>query len=97
MASTWTIAYLGGAPEDLHGLGMLYARGVNDIWDAERAVECFRRAARAGFAPSQLELARAYARGIGAPLDHLRAMGWLLRAADQGYQPALEMLGRWWS
>ncbi|GAB3092552.1 2OG-Fe(II) oxygenase [Lysobacter terrae] len=50
------------------------------------------RAAEAGFAPAQIELARMQLHGVGAPRDPEQAVAWLLRAEAGGHPIAAYML-----
>jgi hypothetical protein len=50
------------------------------------------RAAEAGFAPAQIEVARMLLHGVGTELDPRQAVAWLLRAEASGHPVAAYML-----
>ena len=56
--------------------------------DPERAVYWYRRAAEAGLAEAQFNLAHCLATGSGTPRDDVEAFGWMSRAAQQGLADA---------
>lgn len=58
----------------------------------EEAYSWQRRAAEAGLAPAQIELARMQLHGIGTPVDPRQAVNWLLRAEAGGHPFAAYLL-----
>lgn len=58
----------------------------------EEAHDWHRRAAEAGYAPAQVELARMQLYGVGVVPDPARAVAWLLRAENTGHPVAAYLL-----
>jgi len=65
--------------------------------DPSRAVYWYRRAADAGLAEAQFNLAHCLATGSGTPRDDVEAFGWMLRAAQQGLAEAQFLVGMMFS
>jgi TPR repeat protein len=61
--------------------------------DPVQAVYWYRRAAEAGIAEAQFNLAHCLATGTGTPRDDAAALRWLLRAATQGLVDAQFLAG----
>lgn len=84
--------------ESLAALGVLDAKhslyeisswvGVNDL-SQKKALNYLKEAAEDGYAPSQVELARAYIKGAFGKSDPEKAHYWLVKAAEQGHADAL--------
>jgi hypothetical protein len=68
------------------------AQGLVARQRMEEAYAWHRRAAEAGFAPSQIELARMQLHGVGTERDAPEAVEWLLRAEATGHPIAAYML-----
>jgi len=81
---SWAQLNLGAALD--HGLGG-FAR------DPVRAVAWYRRAAAAGLAEAQFNLAHCLATGSGTARDDAEALGWMLKAAAQGLSSAQFLAG----
>lgn len=58
----------------------------------DRTLARLNKAAQAGFAHAQYNLAGKYLRGEDVPKDTANAQKWLTRAAEQGYAPAQSLL-----
>lgn len=58
----------------------------------EEAHDWHLRAAEAGFAPAQIELARMQLHGVGVAMSAEQAVGWLLRAESSGHPVAAYLL-----
>ena len=54
----------------------------------------FLRAAEAGLADAQYNLALMYENGLGTEADPNEAGKWLYRSSEQGYEPALQHITR---
>jgi hypothetical protein len=72
-----------GDPEAEYQLAMIYAKGPRQ--DLPRAVTWFRKAADAGMADAQYDLATLYASGLGVPADMQQALKWYRLAAAQNH------------
>ena len=81
---SWAQLNLGAALD--HGLGG-FAR------DPVRAVSWYRRAAAAGLAEAQFNLAHCLATGSGTARDDTEALSWMLKAAEQGLSSAQFLAG----
>jgi hypothetical protein len=79
--------------ERIFELGDRYARGNDVARDDAKAVDLYRAAADAGFAPAQNNLAFMYGEGRGVKQDDGEAVKWYRRAAEQEYPPAITSLG----
>lgn len=75
-------------------LGVQFSQGLgSDNRDFPEAAKRFRRAARAGFAPAQYNLALLYATGCGVASDAAETCRLLRDAAEQGSVRAMHALG----
>lgn len=75
-------------------LGILYMNGADGVPpDQKRAVGLIERAAQAGLARAQDELARLYLDGVGKQQSDRQAFEWFSKAAAQNYAPAQTALG----
>ena len=81
---SWAQLNLGAALD--HGLAG-FAR------DPVRAVSWYRRAAAAGLAEAQFNLAHCLATGSGTARDDAEALSWMLKAAEQGLSSAQFLAG----
>ena len=81
---SWAQLNLGAALD--HGLAG-FAR------DPVRAVSWYRRAAAAGLAEAQFNLAHCLATGSGTARDDTEALSWMLKAAEQGLSSAQFLAG----
>jgi TPR repeat protein len=78
-----------GDPWAQLNLGAAYDHGLAGISrDPAQAVIWYRRAAEAGLAEAQFNLAHCLASGQGAPRDDAAAALWMQRAAEQGLADA---------
>src|SRR5690242_2143179 len=68
------------------------AQGLVARQAMEEAHGWYLRAAQAGFAPAQIELARMQLHGVGTASDPEQAVAWLLRAEAGGHPIAAYML-----
>lgn len=68
------------------------AQGLISRHAMEEASSWHERAAEAGFAPSQIELARMQLHGVGVACDPVRAVAWLQQAETAGHPVAAYML-----
>jgi hypothetical protein len=75
-------------------VGRCLDNGWGTIEDPTAAVECFRRAADAGHAWAQYNLAHMYLDGRGVAQDLSRAFAHYLKAAGQRHERAMNLLGR---
>ncbi len=87
------LEFLPDNPVVLSSLGHLYFEGLGIAMDQSLAVELFRKAADAGYAPASLRLGFAYLTGSGAEQNTLEARGWLEQAAADGSTTAMRQLG----
>jgi hypothetical protein len=60
--------------------------------DPKLALDWYRKAAEAGFAPAQFNLGRLYAAGTGVPKDFAEARKWLEQAERGGIAAARQVL-----
>ena len=74
-------------------LAELCRRGEGVPKSLPQAVNWYRKAAEAGYAPGQTGLARCLLEGSGVRADPVQAVVWLERAAGQGEPQALTLLG----
>jgi len=72
-----------------HHLGLLYWRGLGGEREVSAAVECFRRAAEAGYPPGQTAYAMALRRGSGGKQDLPAARALFRSAAGAGDADAM--------
>lgn len=83
--------------EKLFMQGVLRMVGAEGAADAEAAVECWRKAAAAGYAPAQSAYSQCLMAGVGVEANMEEAVVWLRKAADQGDVVGLNGLGRAYS
>ncbi len=70
-------------------LGIAYYRGEDGLYkDYQSAFDAFRKAAEAGDAAGQTNLAEMYRDGLGTKVDHQQALYWFKQAAGQDYYGA---------
>jgi hypothetical protein len=72
-------------------MGYRFAQGHGRPADPVRAVQLYRRAADAGFAPASLALGVLYVRGVGAPQNYVEAYRRLNQAAAAGEPGAAQL------
>ncbi len=83
-----------GEPWAQLNLGAAYDHGIGGYpRDPARAVAWYRRAAEAGVAQAQFNLAHCLATGHGAAPDEVEARDWMAAAARQGLADAQFLLG----
>ena len=83
-----------GNPWAQVNLGAVYDHGLGSVpRDPARAVVWYRRAAEAGIAEAQFNLAHCLASGRGIPRDDSEAFLWMRRAAVQGLTDAQYLVG----
>ncbi|OYW48781.1 MAG: hypothetical protein B7Y36_00445 [Novosphingobium sp. 28-62-57] len=90
-------AALLGVGEAAHHLGLAHFLGQDGPQDLFAARYWTMRAAQAGNAGAQLDLARMYARGLGGPADGKLALAWAEKAAAQGISAAYTTIGTLYS
>jgi TPR repeat protein len=73
--------------------GVQLADGDGVEKDYTAAVEFYRKAAEAGYAPAQYDLGYAYEQGLGIECDFREAAIWYRKAAEQGDPEAQNNLG----
>lgn len=71
--------------------GLQFANGGAGNWT--EAARLYRKAAEAGYAPAQYDLAHLYVDGLGVPRDLKEAAVWYRKAAEQGDAEAQNNLG----
>lgn len=83
-----------GDPWAQLNLGAAYDNGMGGLGlDPVQAVRWYRRAAEAGLAEAQFNLAHCLATGSGTPRSDNEALQWMLRAAGQGLASAQYLAG----
>lgn len=83
-----------GDPWAQLNLGAAYDNGMGGFpFDPVRAVGWYRRAAEAGLAEAQFNLAHCLATGNGVARDDVAALDWMLMAAGQGLASAQFLTG----
>ena len=65
-----------GDPVYLTRLGRYYEKGIGVVQDSEKAVDCFRKAGSAGYAPGWLYLGRLYDAGVAVDQDYTLGFDW---------------------
>lgn len=83
----------GGDAGAAHLAGQLSSMGEILPDDKVEAVSWYRKAAEAGLAAAQTQLAFAYANGFGITKDDAEAARWMRRSAEAGDTTAMENLG----
>jgi TPR repeat protein len=73
--------------------GVQFAEGDGVAKDYSAAAGFYRKAAEAGYAPAQYDLAYLYEMGLGVERDMKQAAIWYRKAADQGEPEAQNNLG----
>lgn len=82
-----------GDTRSMVGLGYIHQDPNDARYDLAQAVALFTRAANAGAADAQFELARIYEQGLGVDPDPARALALYQASAAQGFADALNDLG----
>ncbi len=77
--------------------GVQLAEGDGVLKDLSAAAGFYRKAAEAGYAPAQYDLATLYESGGGVETDLKQAAIWYRKAADQGHAEAQNNLGALYS
>ncbi|MBC7737205.1 MAG: caspase family protein [Candidatus Saccharibacteria bacterium] len=83
----------GGDTRALLGLAYMRLNPDQASYNPAEAVEFLTKAADAGAADSQYELAKLYEKGLGVPADPVKALALYRAAADQGLADAVNDLG----
>ena len=83
----------GGDNRFLLGLAYIRLNPNQPSYNPAEAVEFLTKAADAGAADSQYELAKLYEKGLGVPADPVKALALYRAAADQGLADAVNDLG----
>ncbi|MBC7477433.1 MAG: SEL1-like repeat protein, partial [Pseudorhodobacter sp.] len=83
----------GGDTRALLGLAYMRLNPDQASYNPEQAVKFLTKAADAGAADAQYELAKLYEKGLGVPVDPARALALYQSAADQGLADAVNDLG----
>ncbi len=68
--------------------GLQYERGDNVTVNYQTAMDWYRKAADAGYAPAELSVGILYMSGRGTPKDPKQAADWFRRAAEHGLPEA---------
>ncbi|MGB3247418.1 MAG: caspase family protein [Sulfitobacter sp.] len=82
-----------GDTRSMLGLAYMRLNSVDKRYAPKEAAEYLERAAAAGSAEAQFELAQLYERGLGVPQDAERALELYLQSAEQDFPDALNDLG----
>ena len=82
-----------GDTRSMLGLAYMRLNSVDPRYAPDEAANYLKRAAEAGSAEAQFELAQLYEKGLGVPQDPARALELYHRAADQDFADALNDLG----
>src|SRR3546814_17185115 len=77
----------------MRNIGHLYRWGQGVDRDIDKAIAWYQRAADAGFARAQANLAAIYLQGDGVPVDYAAARKWFEAAAHQGNAVAQYNMG----
>ena len=80
-------AYLNYPPAIIE-LGFCYAHGLGGIWDFEKSIELFLKAAELGSAEAEENLGMSYYLGRGVRQDLKKALYWFRRAKAHGVKRA---------
>ena len=83
----------GGDTRALLGLAYMRLNPDQASYNPEEAVKFLTKAADAGAADAQYELAKLYEKGLGVPVDPVKALALYQSAADQGLADAVNDLG----
>jgi len=83
----------GGDTRALLGLAYIRLNPDQASYNPQEAVKFLTKAADAGAADSQYELAKLYEKGLGVPADPVKALALYRAAADQGLADAVNDLG----
>jgi TPR repeat protein len=73
--------------------GIQFSEGDGVAKDYSAAAQFYRKAADAGYAPAQYNLAHSYENGLGVERDLSQAAAWYRKAAEQGDPEAQNNLG----
>jgi uncharacterized protein len=82
-----------GDTRSMLGLAYMRLNSVDPRYAPSEAADYLQRAAAAGSAEAQFELAQLYEKGLGVPQDAERALELYLQSADQDFADALNDLG----
>ena len=75
-------------------MGISFAEGgMTGENDYQKAVDCYRQAAKLGNTDAMYCLAISYAKGLGVKLDHSIACDWYAKAASGGHSQSMYNLG----
>ena len=80
--------------DGLWALALAYEHGRGVEQDIDKAIECYRKGAELGHAPSQHSLACYYFRGDVLKKDNKKAFDLCMKSAEQGYGLAMADVGR---
>ena len=80
--------------DGLWALALAYEHGRGVEQNVDKAIECYRKGAELGHAPSQHSLACYYFRGDVLEEDHEKAFALCMKSAEQGYGLAMRDVGR---
>tara|TARA_R110002049_G_scaffold10127_3_gene50379 strand:- start:81730 stop:83220 length:1491 start_codon:yes stop_codon:yes gene_type:complete len=82
-----------GDTRSMLGLAYMRLNSVDPRYAPQEAADYLQRAASAGSAEAQFELAQLYEKGLGVPQDPVRALALYQQSADQDFADALNDLG----
>jgi hypothetical protein len=82
-----------GDTRSMLGLAYMRLNSVDPRYAPDKAAEFLERAATAGSAEAQFELAQLFEKGLGVPQDFDRALALYNQSAEQGFADALNDLG----
>ncbi len=84
----------GGDVYAMLALGYIYHRGADGEYDAEKAIEWYKKSAAKGCARAKWELAKLYREGVIVEPNSYMYIHWLTTAADAGIPEAMMALAR---
>ena len=82
-----------GDTRSMMGVAYLHQDASDKRFDPVLAFTYFKRAAEAGSAEGQFELAKSYEKGVGVDADPVQALHWYEESAKQGFPDALNDMG----
>ncbi len=82
-----------GDTRSMMGVAYLHQDASDKRFDPVLAFTYFKRAAEAGSAEGQFELAKSYEKGVGVAPDPAQALHWYEESAKQGFPDALNDMG----